>query len=433
MSAADLERRRNRRRTQALAIVVAAYVLSFFQRFAPAGIAPDLIVAFNTTASALGVLAATYFYVYTVMQVPTGVLVDTLGPRLILLIGGAVGAAGSLLFALSSTFDLALVGRTLIGLGVSVTFIAMLKIIATHYEERRFASLVGVCMLIGNAGSVLAGAPLSWLAQATGWRGVFVALAGLSVILGVAAWWLLRDPGHAADPLPTTARRARFDRTAILAGLLTVLKNRDTWPVACVNFGISGSFFAFAGLWATPFLTSARGLSRSVAANHVSLYFAAFAVGCLFVGALSDRLRRRKPVLVASTHLYALVWFAWLPQGALPVFASYLLFALMGLLTAGFTLTWACAKELNPPLLSGMSTSVINMGGFLAAAVLQPLVGWVMDQGWHGELAASGARIYSPEDFQAGLGLLAATATLGALASWAVRETGCRNVWQPRQ
>jgi sugar phosphate permease len=75
----------------ALAMVVAAYVLSFFQRFAPAGIAPDLIAAFNTTASSLGVLAATYFYVYTVMQVPTGILVDTLGPRLILLLGGLVG------------------------------------------------------------------------------------------------------------------------------------------------------------------------------------------------------------------------------------------------------------------------------------------------------------------------------------------------------
>jgi sugar phosphate permease len=77
----------------ALAIVVAAYVLSFFQRFAPAGIAPDLVAAFNTTASSLGVLAATYFYVYTLMQVPTGILVDTLGPRLILLLGGLVSVA----------------------------------------------------------------------------------------------------------------------------------------------------------------------------------------------------------------------------------------------------------------------------------------------------------------------------------------------------
>jgi predicted MFS family arabinose efflux permease len=421
-----------RRRTLALGVVVAAYVLSFFQRFAPAGIAQDLSAAFNTTASSLGVLAATYFYVYTVMQVPTGILVDTLGPRLILLLGGLVGGVGSLLFGLAPSFDVAILGRTLIGLGVSVTFIAMLKIIALSFDERRFASLVGASMLVGNLGSVLAGAPLSWLAQSTGWRGVFVGLAVLSLLLGVGCWWLLREPAaQRGSPLATGAGgRPRFDRTVVLSGLLSVLGNRATWPVVAVNFGICGSFFAFAGLWATPFLTQVHGMSRAVAANHVSLYFAGFALGCVFVGTLSDRLGRRKPVLVASSHLYALIWLVWLSGGHLPPTISYALFALMGLVTASFTLTWACAKEVNPPLLSGMSTSVTNMGGFLAAAILQPMVGWVMDSTWQGGLTAAGARLYTPDDFHAGLLLLAGTAGFGALASWRIRETHCRNVWQ---
>ena len=69
-----------RRRWIAIGVVAVAYILSFFQRFAPAGIAPDLAAAFETSAASLGVLAATYFYVYTVMQIPTGILVDTLGP-----------------------------------------------------------------------------------------------------------------------------------------------------------------------------------------------------------------------------------------------------------------------------------------------------------------------------------------------------------------
>ncbi len=427
----ELTRHHYRRRTMALAVVVAAYVLSFFQRFAPAGIAQDLITAFHTTASSLGVLAATYFYVYTVMQVPTGVLVDTLGPRLILLLGGLVGGCGSLLFGTAPSFELAILGRTLIGLGVSVTFIAMLKIIALSFDERRFASLVGVSMLVGNLGSVLAGAPLSWLAQVTGWRAVFLGLAGLSVLLGLACWRLLRSdvdmPGTASAVVPG---RPRFDRTVVLSGLLSVLRNRDTWPGVCVNFGISGSFFAFAGLWATPFLTQVHGMSRAIAANHVSLYFAGFALGCVSVGTLSDRLGRRKPVLILSSHLYVAIWLVWLLAGTLPLSVSYSLFALMGLTTAGFTLTWACAKELNPPLLSGMSTSVTNMGGFLAGAILQPLVGWVMDRTWQGGLTANGARLYTSDDFHAGLLLLAGTAAFGALFAWGIRETHCRNVWR---
>ncbi|WP_300454923.1 MFS transporter [Accumulibacter sp.] len=427
----DLSRQQRRHRSLALSIVVAAYVLSFFQRFAPAGIAQDLISAFNTTASSLGVLAATYFYVYTVMQVPTGILVDTLGPRLILLLGGLVGGVGSLLFGLAPSLDVALLGRTLIGLGVSVTFIAMLKIIAVSFDERRFASLVGVSMLIGNLGSVLAGAPLSWLAQLTGWRGVFVGLALLSLLLGIGCWYLLREPQDDADRSSAAGHKPRFDRTMVLSGLLAVLRNRDTWPVACANFGICGSFFAFAGLWASPFLTGVHGMTRALAANHVSLYFAGFAVGCVFIGTLSDRLGRRKPVLVTGSHMYALIWLVWLSGSALPLTLSYLLFALMGLVTASFTLTWACAKEVNPPLLSGMSTSVTNMGGFLSAAILQPLVGWVMDRTWQGGLTENGARLYTAADFHAGLLLLAGTAGLGALATWWIRETSCRNIWQP--
>jgi predicted MFS family arabinose efflux permease len=77
-----------------------------------------------------------------------------------------------------------------------VTFIAMLKIIALSFDERRFASLVGISMLVGNLGSVLAGAPLSWLAQITGWRGIFVGLAAVSLLLGVGCWWLLRESGR---------------------------------------------------------------------------------------------------------------------------------------------------------------------------------------------------------------------------------------------
>jgi predicted MFS family arabinose efflux permease len=425
----ELDRRQRRRRTMALAVVVAAYIISFFQRFAPAGIADDLAADFDTTASSLGILASTYFYVYTLMQVPTGIFVDTLGPRRILLFGGVVGAAGSLLFGLAPTLELALVGRTLIGLGVSVTFIALLKFIALWFDENRFASIVGISMLIGNLGSIMAGSPLSWLAQANGWRSVFIVLAGVSLLLGIACWVLVGDRPGAASGGPVS--KLRFDRTVVLSGLLEVIRNRATWPPAMINLGISGTFFTFGGLWATPFLTQSQGMSRALAASHVSLYFAGFALGCVFVGALSDRLGRRKPVLIAGSHLYLLIWLVWLFAGALPLFVTYPLMLLMGLFTATFTLSWACAKEVNPPLLSGMSTSVTNMGGFLAGALLQPAFGWVIDRHWAGATSAAGVRLYSPADFHSGVLLLAATAALGAIASWRIRETNCRNIWTP--
>lgn len=423
----DLTAEQKRRRWLALGIVALAYVLSFFQRFAPAGIAQDLAVAFSTSAASLGALAATYFYVYTLMQIPTGILADTLGPRRILALGGVIGGLGSFLFGFAPSLDWALAGRTLIGLGVSVTFIAMLKLIAVWFEESRFATMVGICMLVGNMGSVLAGAPLSGLAQATGWRGVFIGIGAVSLVLAAACWLIVRDRPDAGGAAATP----RFDRTVVLGGLLAVLKNRATWPAIVVNTGMAGAFFTFGGLWATPYLVQVHGMARPAASAHLSLWFGGFAAGCFFIGTLSDRIGRRKPVVIATSHLYAAIWLIWLSGATMPPALSYALFAVMGLVTAGFSLTWACSKEVNPPLLSGMSTSIANIGGFLAGALLQPLVGWVMDLGWKGAML-NGSRFYDPETWRNGVLVVALCALMGAIGSWWIHETRCRNVWQPR-
>lgn len=408
-----------------LGVVAVTYVLSFFQRFAPAGIAQDLAASFQTSAASLGVLAATYFYVYTVMQIPTGILADTLGPRRILVLGCLIGGIGSFLFGFAPTLDQALMGRTLVGLGVSVTFIAMLKLVAVWFEENRFATLVGVCMLIGNLGSVLAGAPLSTLAQITGWRGVFIGVGAVSLVLGVLCWIMVRDSPQQHEG----GSRPVFDRTVVISGLLSVIRNRATWPAALVNTGMSGSFFTFAGLWATPYLVQVHGLSRAVATTHLSLWFGGFAIGCFFIGTISDRLGRRKPVLIVTSHVFVAIWLVLLSCITMPLSLSYALFALLGLSTAGFSLTWACAKEVNPPLLSGMSTSVANMGGFMAGALLQPLVGWVMDRGWQGAMV-SGARFYDVAAWQGGVLVVTLCAAMGAAATWWLVETGCRNIWK---
>ena len=415
-----------RRRWLALGIVALAYVLSFFQRFAPAGIAQDLAVAFSTSAASLGALAATYFYVYTLMQIPTGILADTLGPRRILALGGVIGGLGSFLFGFAPSLDWALAGRTLIGLGVSVTFIAMLKLIAVWFEESRFATMVGICMLVGNMGSVLAGAPLSGLAQATGWRGVFIGIGAVSLVLAAACWLIVRDRPDAGGAAATP----RFDRTVVLGGLLAVLKNRATWPAIVVNTGMAGAFFTFGGLWATPYLVQVHGMARPAASAHLSLWFGGFAAGCFFIGTLSDRIGRRKPVVIATSHLYAAIWLIWLSGATMPPALSYALFAVMGLVTAGFSLTWACSKEVNPPLLSGMSTSIANIGGFLAGALLQPLVGWVMDLGWKGAML-NGSRFYEVDAWRNGVLVVALCALMGAVGSWWIHETRCRNVWKP--
>jgi sugar phosphate permease len=415
-----------RLRWNAFVIVGLAYVLSFFHRFAPAAISTDLQQTFHASGAELGGLAATYFYVYTMMQIPAGILADTLGPRRVVAIGGVVAGVGSLLFGTADTLAAASAGRLLVGLGVAVMFISMLKLNAAWFHDRHFASMTGATILLGNVGSMLAAAPLAWALNFSSWRTVFVAVGACSLLLALLAWLLVHDhPGCAGLPSlrEIEGKTAHAKRDGHWSeGLLIVLKNRATWPGLWVNMGLAGSLFAFAGLWAVPYLHDVYGMDRSQATRHTTLLLAGFSVGAFFIGMLSDRLGRRKPIMTAAAMAYCLCWLPFLFAVPLGEATGYLLFFVMGLCAPGFTLSWSCAKEVNPHALSGMATSVVNMGSFLGAAIMQPVVGWAIDH------ARQGAAVSAPGDYQAGIAILAGFSLMGLIATLFVRETYCRYV-----
>jgi sugar phosphate permease len=426
--------RLRRLRWTAFTLVVLGLVLSFFHRLAPAVIAGELQQAFHVGGAALGALAATYFYIYAVMQLPTGVLADTLGPRRIVALGAVAVGIGSIVFGMAETLSVAGAGRTLVGLGVSVMFIAMLKLNAAWFHDRHFATATGVGILIANLGAVLSAAPLAYVVTVTSWRNVFVAVGVFSLLLAAATWLWMRDSPRAAGLLSMReldGLQAHPDRAGHwYHGLLQVLRNRDLWPGFWMMFGAASSYITFAGLWAVPYLTQVHGMSRGTAANHTSAMLLGFALASLAVGYVSDRSGRRRPVLIGSLAIHLVCWVPLAIGVALPLGASYALFAALGASATGFTLVWSCAKELSPPALSGMATSFVNTGQFIGIGIQQPLVGWILDRGWRGEMV-DGVRIYARDDYQLALGSLIAFAAAGLACAFFMRETYCRNVTVP--
>jgi sugar phosphate permease len=404
-----------------------AFVLAFFHRLAPGAIAGELQRSFATSSASLGLLAATYFYVYFAMQVPSGILADTLGPRKLFTAGALVAGVGSLLFGLAPNFGLALLGRFLVGLGVSVAFISVLKLNAAWFAERRFATMTGLLMFIGNIGGLLSAVPLAWVAAQGAWRSVFVGAGALSVVLALLTWLFLRDnPRQLGLPsMQQLEGKPEYPpaRENWRAALAAVLANRRTWPGFVMQLGLAGSYLSWGGLWAIPYLREVHGMGRQLAAWHVSLMIIGLAVTSLAVGVLSDRLGRRTPVMRALGFVYVLCWLPWLWGGALPLAVSLLLFFLTGASFSCITLVWSCAKEVNPPAYSGMSTSVVNTGGFLGPALLQPLVGLALD------LSSRGAA-HAPGDWRLGLAVLFAFALFGWLSTFLITETHCRNIYQ---
>jgi len=371
-----------RARAVIFGIVVASFVLSFVHRTAPAAIAGELTRDFAINSTVLGTLAATYFYVYTVLQIPVGVLADTLGPRWLLTGGSLVAAAGSFVFALAPTWEVAAAGRTLVGIGVSVAFLAILKVSAVWFAANRFATLNGVTLFAGNMGAVLAGAPLAWLVTWSSWRTVFVGLAVMSLLIGVASFLLVRDRPEDLGFAPIHAHAAsNATRIPWMRALRDVLRNPATWPCFVVNLGTGGSFLAWAGLWAVPYLQDVYGVSRVVAAQHTSLFVLGVAVGSLLVGVISDHTGNRRSVMIVYTALYAASWLPWLVDARFPLWASHAWFLLMGLVSPAFVLGWTVVKEVNRPENSGIATSIANVGIFIGTGILQPLIGWLLDRG----------------------------------------------------
>ena len=391
---------------------VGAFWLSFFHRVAPAAIAGDLTAAFDVSGAALGALAATYFYIYALMQVPSGVLADTLGPRKVLAAGSLIAGAGSLGFAAADSVAAAAAGRTLVGLGVSVAFICVMKLNANWFDDRRFATATGAANVVGILGAFAATAPLAWLVTVVSWRSVFTGIGVLSIALAALTLWTMQDA-------PGAAPRRSASAPHWYRGLGEVVRNRATWPGFWVNFGLSGVNMSFVGLWAVPFLTHAYGLSSIEASNHTSLMLAGYACSTALVGWISDRVRRRRPIMLASAVLYLACWAAWLV--GVPGGWTYALALVMGTVVSGFSLSWACAKEVNAPAYAGMATSVANLGGFVAAGILQPLVGWVLDV-----TAAAGS---GAGNFTAALAVFAFFTAIGLAGALFIRETHCRNIW----
>jgi len=236
----------------------------------------------------------------------------------------------------------------------------------------------------------------------------------------------LREAQHERDGLQEHPERAGH----WYHGALQVLRNRDLWPGFLMMFGAASSYITFAGLWAVPYLMQAHGMSRGTAAGHASIMLLGFALGSIVLGYWSDRSGRRRPLLIGSLALHVACWVPFVIGVALPPAASYALFAALGASVTGFTLAWSCAKELSPPALSGMSTSFVNTGQFIGIGIQQPLVGWILDRGWHGEMV-DGVRIYARDDYQLALGVLMAFAAAGLASAFFMRETYCRNVTVP--
>lgn len=407
------------------------YLIGFFQRVAPAVMTTELMDAFEISAGGLGGLSAAYYYCYVIFQIPTGVLADSWGPRKLLTAGGAVAAAGAILFSLAPDFFWANIGRGLVGGSVGVGYVVLLKLSSRWLPPELYALSAGLALFFGVLGAVTAGVPLRLLIDAFGWRPSLFA-SGLVTLAGaLLAWGIVRDDpqlrGYRSygPPQPPDSRSPKS--SGLFSGLGTIFRYRNTWLLFLAPGGVVGSILTFAGLWGVPYLKAAYHLDPAQGAAVCSLMLICWALGGPVLGGLSDRLRRRKPLYLLGCFLNSVGWslIIFLPNPSFGVFL--LLVVIVGFGGGATIIGFAFSKESVPPQLAGTIGGVVNTGMMIGTPILQPLIGWILDLTWKGN-AMQGARVYDVASFKIGFTMMLAWSLLSCFIISFTRETRCRQV-----
>lgn len=369
-------------------ILAFGYILVYFHRLCPAVVAVDMMHDLRAGGALLGLLGSAYFYPYALMQLPAGLLSDSWGPRRAITLFFTVAFAGSLLLGLAPSLFLAIVGRTLVGLGVSMLFVPTMKVLAEWFRIREFATMTAILMAMGGVGSLTAATPLALLSNWMGWRLSFVVVGILTLLLAILVWLFVRDrPADLGWPSPSEPAGPSPPPIGLMVGVKKVLTCPRFWPVAVWFFFDCAVFFSFGGLWGGPYLIQVYGLSKAKTGQILSMIAIGMIVGSPLLSFLSNRIfKGRKPVLVISSFvvLCLTALLAFYTDG-IPLLGLYLISLGLGIFaSAVVVIAFTTTKELFPVQMAGTSTGLVNLFPFAGGAVFQPVLGYLLER--HGRV-----------------------------------------------
>lgn len=358
-----------------------SYMLVYFHRLCPAVIALDMQEAFETSGTLLGVLGSAYFYPYAVIQLPVGLLADSWGPRKTVASSLLLACVGSMVMGMSPNIGLAVLGRVLVGFGVSTIFVCNFKLLAEWFTPREFAFMGGLFMAAGGIGVLSASAPLAWISNLLGWRMTLEIVGAFTLLIAALVYLLVRDRPEdiGLPPFYGAGEEMSTTRIGLWQGMRVVFTAKRFWPLAGYTFTAIGTFFSLAGLWGGPYLMQVYGLSKPEAGAVLSMGAVSLIAGSPVLSFLSNVVGR-KTVFMGCSLLLVLVFglFSLFPQ-ALPVPLLYLLFFVFSL-AGGATgqITATVAKELFPVKIAGTSVGALNLFPFLGGATFQVVMGAVV-------------------------------------------------------
>lgn len=406
-----------------LATSVVIYFFVNFQRSSiPGTIFNELQSDFQATAAQVTNISAVFMYVYAATQLMAGLAADKFGGVRTIFWGALLLCLGSLIFPLCSNMSLLLLGRVLVGLGCGAIYLAIVKEIDRLYPEK-FTAILGTIILLGYAGSIIGGWPLSKAVQYVSWRAAFAVAAGMTIIAYLGFVYC-----RSRVKIP----KIRREKLSLLP-FAVVLKSRNCrWLLIAGGVGYA-VYYLMLAVMGKKLLEDICQTPSAIAGACVSLMVIVAAGMNFLVGYLSTRSGNlRKPFLYAT--LASSVVGAVMGLIGLKLQAGTWYFVIVMQLfaaSAGFSpVSNSLMREYTPAQYTGSGASVLNFVAYLAVAVCGNLAGWLMDIFSDGKIVRAGVTIYPSSSYAAVLilSLLIGISALGAALM--LPETKGKNIYR---
>jgi len=212
----------------------------------PSVMTSHLMEDFKINAMVLGIMVSFYFYSYTIMQIPVGILFDRFSARILIASAVFICSIGAFFFGGTHHITYAAMGRFLMGIGSAFAFVGVLVVAARWFPGRYFAFLVGVAQLLAAVGALSGELPLAALLETFSWRVVVMILGGVGMVLTILCLVVVRDNPEKNRHIPYSHH--------LMSELKEIVKSAQTWWIALYAFCGWGPVAVFAALWGMPYL-----------------------------------------------------------------------------------------------------------------------------------------------------------------------------------
>ncbi|WP_133130886.1 MFS transporter [Legionella yabuuchiae] len=400
-------------------LAAAFFFSDYMARVAPGVMHRFLQSDFGINEAGFGILTASFYIPYILMQIPVGLTVDRLSIRWILTIMSLITAFGCCVFGLADGLLTASIGRMLIGFSAAFAFVCALRLATSWFPTAMLGLLAGLTQALGMLGAAAGEAPVSFLVGSVGWRHSMLIIAFLFILLAGLLYQFVQD-----RPAKKANRIKDEHKISIAESLRIILTHKQAWINALYAGFLFGPTAVIGESIGPAYLQYGRGLTAHAAAFATGLIFIGWGIGGPLSGWLSDKMGRRKPIMIVSAIFGMVLTTAYVFSPEMNKTMAYLLFFAFGLTNTGVAIAYAVSTELHERKVIGTSIAFTNMISIFVGASLQPLVGKMVD-------LISGTRAYNVEmlhlsDFQFGLQILPICSFIALILAFMVKETYCK-------